>query len=444
MLKEEAAQFATKYSLNETIKKYSDFVSFPILVNGEKVNQSRALWARNKDEVTAEEYQEFYRYLSHRYDEPLHHLPLSVEAPVQFKALLYIPSEADRNLFSAEGLDPKVQLYVKRIFIQNNCKELLPQWLRFVHGVVDSEDLPLNVSREVTQHSALMAKINQFLTKKLIGEFKTWAETDKEKYLKFWKAFGNFIKEGLHTDHANKEKLTELYRAASSVEPQGLVSLQDYVDRMQPDQTHIYYVSGKTQAAIEANPNLEWFKNKGIEVLYLYDEVDEFVLPGMGPFQEKTLTPIHEAEIDASQEEEQKKRDLPPAKKEGLLALFKKQLGDKVEDVLESKRLVESPCTLVSAKDGMKSQMERMMKMMDPKFKGGKRVLEVNTRNPLIKSLAKIHEEKPKDTLVKEIVEELYEGAALMDGTLEDATQLVTRSQKLMTKLADLYAKTLA
>ncbi len=442
-LKEDAEEFAKKWKVEETIKRYSDFVSFPIELNGEKINQSSALWSKNKNEISEEQYKEFYQYISHRYDDPMHRLHLAAEAPVQFKALLYIPSEADRNLFTTE-LETSLRLYVKKVFIQSDCKDLLPQWLRFVNGVVDSEDLPLNISREVTQHSAMMHKIQKYLVKKLLGDFAAWAESDKEKYTAFWRAFGNFIKEGLHTDYANKDKLIELYRAASSKEPQGLVSLSEYLERMPENQKEIYFVYGKTQEAIEANPNLEYFKRNELEVLYLYDEVDHFIMPGLGPYKEKQLVAIDKAEVDLSKEEEQKKRDLSEEKKKSILEKFKKVLGERVADVIESKRLVDNPCTLVAGQGGMDAQMERMMKMMDPNFAGGKKILEINTRSPLIKSLAKIHERKPKDKTIKEVILELFEGASLLEGSLEDPSSLVTRQQRLLAQLAELYAKSLA
>ncbi|MDX2469009.1 MAG: molecular chaperone HtpG [SAR324 cluster bacterium] len=440
--KEDAHEFASKYAIENTIKKYSDFVNFPIVLNEEKTNQSSALWTRPKEEVTAEEHKEFFQYLSHKTEDPTAWLHLNIEAPVQFRAVLYVPTEVDKSLFN-EQLETKVHLYVKRVFIQSDCKELLPQWLRFVNGVVDSEDLTLNVSREVTQNSPIMAKINKFLVKKLISEFTGWAESDKEKYTAFYRTFGNFIKEGIHTDHGNKDKLIELYRAASSTEPEGLTSLQEYVDRMGDDQKQIFYVFGKTKSVIETNPNLEYFKRNNLEVIYLYDEVDDFIIGSIGTYKEKEIVPIDKADIDLSNEEEQKKRDLPEAKKGDLIALFKKVLKGKVEDVIVSKRLVDSPCSLVSSKDGMNVQMERMMKMMDQNFKGAQQVFEINTRSSLIRNMSKIHTDKPNDKILKDMIMQLFEEASLMDGKLEDLSSLVPRSQSMMTKLSDLYAKSL-
>ena len=441
-LKEDAAEFATKARVEGIIKKYSDYVSFPIELNEEKANQSTALWAKPKEEVTEEEYKEFYKYLSGAYDEPMEWMHLSIEAPVQFKSVLFIPGEADKALFQQDNLDPKVHLYVKKVFIQNDCKELLPQWLRFVKGVVDSEDLTLNVSREVTQHSPIMAKISSFLTKKLLGLFKDWSIKDKEKYLEFYKKFGNFIKEGMHMDFGNKEKLTELYRVASSVEPDGLISLQDYVDRMKPDQEEIYYVSGRSKESIESSPNLEYFKQNGIEVLYLYEDIDNFILPGIGTYKEKAIVGIDKADLNLDNEEKEEEK-LSDDQKTGLLAAFKTALGEEVSDVIASNRLVDSACTLTISKDGMDPSMERMMKMMDANFQGAKKVLEVNLAHPLLQSVASILEKQPEDAIIADVAWHLLEGANLLQGELEDPSKMVPRNTQFMKLATELYLKSL-
>lgn len=441
--KEEAEEFSHKWKIDSIIKKYSDFVSFPISVNEEKTNQSTALWARQKDDITEEEYKEFYKYISHSSQDPMSWLHLKVEAPVQFKSVMFIPEVADKDLFNQNNLETKMHLYVKRVFIQDDCKELLPQWLRFVRGVVDSEDLSLNVSRESTQASPVMEKISKYLVRKLLGEFKAWATGDAEKYKKFWKEFGNFIKEGIHMDYGNKEKLLELYRAESSNDPEALTSLQEYVDRMPEGQEEIYYVFGKNREAIETSPNLEYFKKNNIEVIYVYEEIDDFVMPSMGPYKEKQIVGIDKADLKLNKEDADEEGALNEESKSSILAFFKEVLGERVEDVIESQRLVDSACTLVSPKDGMNANMERMMRMMSQDFQGGKRVMEVNLGNPLIKHLAHIQEKFPEDALLKDCVEQLYEGACLLEGSLEDPTKLVPRATSIMEKTTELYLKSL-
>ncbi len=443
--KKEAEEFATKWRIESTIKKYSDFVAFPISLNNEKANKSTALWARSKDEIKEEEYNEFFKYIANSTEDPMSCLHLSVEAPVQFKSIMYIPKKPDRHLFSHD-LDTRIHLYVKRIFIQNDCKELIPQWLRFVKGIVDSEDLDLNISREVTQKNVIMEKINKYLVRKLLGEFTDWSEKDIEKYNSFWADFGSFIKEGIHMDFANREKLIELYRCYSSFNPEKLTSLKDYVERMPADQEEIYYVYGKDKDSIENSPNIEYFRKNNLEVLYLYDEIDDFIMPSIGTYKEKQLVGIDKADLKLKEDKEKNENDKKqPAKsaKKKLLGYFKDIIGDRVEDVVESKRLVDSACTLVASKDGMNANMERMMKMMDENFQASKKVMEVNFDNLLIQNLSQIQQKFPQDQLLKDCIEQLYEGATLLDGTLESPSKFVPRSTGIMEKAAELYLKTL-
>ena len=444
--KEDAEEFAHLQKIKDVIKKYSDFVNFPIELNGESANSSNAIWAKNKAEVTDEEYNEFFQYLGHSTGNSLEHLHMIAEAPVQFKSLLYVPESAPSNFFNPEDRDSKISLYVKKVFIQSDCKDLLPSWMRFISGVVDSEDLTLNVSREVTQNSPVMNKINNYLTKKLLALFAKWAKSDVEKYEKFYRAFSNYLKEGLHTDFSNREKLLELYRSATSKEPAGLVSLAQYVERMPEDQSEIYFVYGKSQASIETNPNLEYFQKNGIEVLYFYEDMDEFVLGGIGTYNEKPMVGIDKADLKLNKDSDDTPEGEEPKNSEAddqVIALFKSVLGEQVGDVIASSRLVDSPATLVAPKDSMGPQMERMMKMMDKGFAGSKRVMEINLSNPLIQNLGKIVAASPEDPILKDCVEQLFEGASLLEGNLEDPTQMVPRANRLMGVAAQLHLKTL-
>ena len=439
--KDAAEDFGSKGQLESIVKKYSNFVNFPIELGEEALNQTGALWAKPAKEVTDEEYKEFFGFLSHGGSEALGHLHLAVDVPVQFKSVLFFPKEAPKNMFNPDERDSKINLYVKRVFIQSDAKDLLPAWMRFMVGVVDSEDLSLNVSRESTQHSPVMAKINQYLTKKVLGELKSWTEQKPELYQTFWKGFGNFVKEGIHTDYANKDKLLELYRCASSHDPQGLTSLADYISRLKPQQSEIYYVVGKNQGVIESNPNLEYFKKNGIEVLYFFEEIDEFVLSGVMQYQEKQIVGIDKADLSLGHEEHPEQ--LSPEESEGLLGLFKTVLGERVSNVTASKRLVDSACTLVSAKDAMGANMERMMKMFDQNFTGGKRVMEVNLAHPLIKNLAGILNAAPEEPILSDIIVQLYEGASLLEGSLEDPSEMVPRIARLMGSAAESRLKAL-
>ena len=441
--RKDAEEFASIYRLESIIRKYSDFVSFPIEFNGKPANKAKAIWTRGKKEVKDEEYVEFYKYIAHKSDDPLSTLHLSVEAPAQFKAVLFIPQERDMSLFDRENLETKLHLYVKRVYIQDDCKDLLPAYLRFVRGVVDSEDLPLNISRELTQHSSVMAKINKYLVRKLLAEFQSWADSDKEKYEKFWNAFGNHIKEGIYIDSINRDKLTKLFRCHSSHSSDELTSLEDYTKRMGPDQKEIYYVSGKNKAAIEISPNLEFFRENKIEVLYFYDEIDEFIMPMIDEFEGKKIVEIDKADLEFNASKEQKK-EMSKTAKSKLVRYFKDILSDKVEEVVESKRLVESPCTLVNPKDGLNSHMERLMKGLNSDFKPSKKTFEINFSNPLIQHMSKIQQQFPQDQVLRDCIEQLYDTAALQDGSLEDHTHMVPRTIKMMEKVTELHFNSIA
>ena len=444
VLKKECEEFASKWKVDSVIRKYSDFVSFPIEVNGEKSNKSSAIWTRPKKEVKKDEYKEFFKYISNQMSDPMGHLHLSVEAPNQFKSILFIPGEKENEQFTTK-LETHLHLYGKRIFIQDDCKELLPSWLRFVRGVVDSEDLPLNVSREVTQNSPVMGKIKKYLVRKLLSEFKSWAKKDEEKYHKFWDLFGNIIKEGLHQDVENRDKLLELYRCHSSSNPNNLISLGYYVGRMGEDQKDIYYVSGKSKEIIESSPNLEYFKKNNLEVLYLYEEIDDFIFPSLNQYKEKNFVGIAAAELkdeeDKSKEKDEKGLDSKSSEK--LIQRFKSVLGDKVSDVVESIRLVSSPCTLVAPKDGMNAHMERMMKMMNQGMKSSKKVLEVNLKNKLVQNISKLMDKSPQDDMISECIEQLFDSASLQEGLLEDPSKMIPRVNALMEKVSSFHLNSL-
>lgn len=441
--RKDAEEFATKYRIESIIRKYSDFVSFPIEFNDETANKAKAIWTRDKKEVKEEEYTDFYKYIAHKTTDPLTTLHLSVEAPAQFKAILFVPREGDISLFDRDNLDTKLHLYVKRVFIQDDCKDLLPGYLRFVRGVVDSEDLSLNISREVTQHSSILSKINKYLVRKLLGEFQSWANSDKEKYKTFWEAFGNHIKEGIHTDFMNRDKLIKLFRCHSSVSPDELTSLEEYTQRMGTDQKEIYYVYGKNKTAIELSPNMEYFRKNNIEVLYLYEEIDDFIMPSIGEFEGKKIVEINQADLEfkSSEKQGEKQEDsgITDAAKKKLLGYFKDILGNKVEEVIESKRLIDSPCTLVNPKDGMSAHMERMMRGIDSSFQRGKRTFEINFNNPLIQQLSKIQQEFPQDSLLKDCIEQLYDTAALQDGSIDEPVNMIPRTIKMMETATQLH-----
>ena len=431
-LKDDAKEFSEEYRVNEIIKKYSNFADFSIHVNGEQVNTISALWQKNKNEVTDEDLEEFYKFISNDFNPILGHLHLSIEGQVNFKAMVFVPETAPFDFLRGEDLK-SLQLYANRIFIQDDCKELLPEYLRFVAGVVDTEDLPLNVSREVTQVSPIMGKIKNVLTGRILSLLEDWAKNDQEKYDKFFTNFGLLFKTGLSTDFGNRDRLIDLLRFESTKTEKGkLTSLKDYVAGMQEDQKEIYYLTGESRAAVELNPNLEYFRKRGIEVLFFIDPADIFNIPQLHDYDEKPIKGIETADLDLKSDEESKADSLTEDESKSLFSLFKETLGDKVEDVVESKRLVDSAATLVVGASGMDRQMERMMKMMNQDIPGSKKILEINPSHPLIKNLAHIHENNGDESLLKSCILQVYEGALLIDGNMDSPTEFVARMTEIM------------
>ena len=430
-LKENATDFSMEYHVKNIITRYSNFVDFPIFVGKEKVNTVQALWHRSKDQISEEELSEFYKFVSNEFAEPLGHLPLAIEGVVNFKALLFIPSSAPLNWF--RGLDEKtVHLYSNKVFIQDDCKELLPEYLRFVKGVVDTEDLPLNVSREVTQSSPQMTKIRNTITKKLLGLLEEWAEKEKSRYERFFRNFGPIFKTGINSDMANREKLIELLRFESTkTAADELTSLHEYVGRMKTDQKEIYYLTGESRELIQRNPNLEYFKKNDLEVLLLSDPTDIIVIPSIDEFDKKPIKSIEKADIDLQADTAQEDT-LADDLAKSLLLVFKQTLGDKVEDVIASKRLVDSPATLVIGKDGFDPQMERMMKAVNRDFSGSKRIFEVNMAHPLIRNLSRLNLMDSTHPKLRNAILQLYHGALLLEGNLPSPAEFIARMNEFM------------
>ncbi|MCX7737400.1 MAG: molecular chaperone HtpG [Candidatus Kapabacteria bacterium] len=431
-LKDEHKQFCDDNTIKSILNKYSNFVDFPIYLNGEKVNTVSALWHRRKEDIKEEELIEFYKFISNDYEEPLGHLHLSLEGVLNFKALLFIPKTAPLFLFR-DFTEKSLLLYSKKVFIQDDCKELLPDYLKFIKGVVDTEDLPLNVSREVTQYSPVMAKINNILTSKILSFLEDWLNNEKEKYIKFFKNFGSIFKLGLNSDFTNRDKIINLILfETSKTAAEELISFKDYVSRMKENQNEIYYVIGNTREAIQKNPNLEYFLKNDLEVIFLTDPVDVFTIPQIGEYEKKRLVSVDKSDIKFEETTAIKADSLSPELSKTLLDVFKRILGDKVEDVRESVRLVDSPVTLVVGKSGMDKQLEKMMQYMDKDFKISKRILEVNMTHPIIKNLAKRVIADENDEILRLSVLQLYEGALLMEGYLQEPAEFVSRMNEII------------
>ncbi|ROL59978.1 molecular chaperone HtpG [Bacteroidetes/Chlorobi group bacterium ChocPot_Mid] len=434
--KDDFKHFADAETIKSILHKYSNFVDFPIYVNGEEINKVKPIWQRKKEDIKEEEINEFYKYISNDFQEPLGHLYFSIEGNVNFKAMLFIPQTSPPTIFS-DMMNKSLQLYSKRIFIQDDCLELLPDYLRFLKGVVDTEDLPLNVSREVTQSSPVVAKIRNVIVGKVLNLLEDWAKNDKDKYEKFHKTWSSLFKTGINTDFTNKNRIIELARyETSGLEKGKFKSLKEYVETMQSDQKEIYYLMGDSRELIEKNPNLEYFNKKGIEVIYLYDPVDVFTFPYIHNYEGKNIKSIDKVDLEISKDEDVGKDALNEEQSKPFIEFIKSRLSDKVEDVVESKRLVESPVSLVSGANALDPQMEKMMQYFDKDFTKSKKILEVNTAHPLIKNLHSLYEKDKGDENLINSIELLYESSTLIDGHLENPADYVKRIFKMIERLS--------
>ncbi len=428
-LKEDATEFAAEYRLERIIKKHSNYIPFPIYVGEKVANQQTALWRRNPREVTEQEYNEYYKQLTYDTADPIAHIHLNTDAPVQFYSLLYVPSKADRGLFTVDSGDAGPRLYARKVLIQEHAKDLLPQWMRFVEGVVDSEDLPLNISRETVQANKVMARLKTAITNKVISELETVAEKDTAKYAIFWQEFGRLVKEGLASDFTNREKLAKLARFHTSREDNAWVSLADYKSRMVEGQTEIYYLFGEDPKSVARSPHLDIFRARGIEVLFLTETIDSFMISGLPDFEGTKLRNGADADLElpAAPETEQGE-SLSEDATRTLLAKFKIVLGDRVTEVRESKLLTGSPVRLVAADKGFGSDMERVYRMLDKPFEVPKRILEVNPRHAIIRNMAALSD----DVLVDDVAEQLFESAMLLEGIHPNPADMVPRIEALM------------
>ncbi len=449
-LKEDQKDFAEKYRLETIIKKHSNFISFPIYLGSEKINTVAALWREPKSLVKKEQYNEFYKFLTYDSDEPADVIHVSVDAPIQFNALLFIPKK-NFDFFGMNREDYGLDLYVRRVLIQHKNKDLLPEYLSFVKGVVDSEDLPLNISRETLQENIIFTKISQNITGQVLSYLLKKAADEPDKYAGFWKEHGRYFKLG-YTDFANADKFNQLLRFNSSKKEnaEALASFEEYVSRFKKDQKEIYYAFGSSREAIDQDPHLEIFKNKDLEVLYLYDPLDEFVLSSIRKYKDYDLKSVDNADLKSIEkfEDTEKSKDKPEElnkddKKhfDSLLSRIKDILGDKVVEVRESKRLSGSPAILINPDDTMSSSMQKILRMTNKDMGPQKKIFEINRDHKLIRNLLKVFKSNSKDEYISNVVEELYESALLIDGSLTDPHTLVGRINKMLEQSSDWYTQ---
>lgn len=448
-LKEDAKEFTEKWKLEEVIKKHSNFIPFPVKIDKEEINKVRAIWREPKFQIKQEEYDEFYKFLTYDSEPPLDTLHISIDAPVQYNSLMFIPKK-NMDWTGSPDSERGLDLYVKRVLIQHEYKEVLPEYLRFIRGVVDSEDIPLNISRETLQENLVVSKIKSNLVTQVLSHLTKMAKDDANKYAEFWKEFSRQFKMG-YGDYQNKDKYAELLRFNSSKaeNEEDLYSLEDYVSRFKPDQKEIYYIFATNREAILSNPHLEIFKKKDLEVLYLYDPIDEFVMESIHKYKDHDLVSVEKANLDEiekysdqEEQEETKKLNEDDLKLfDKLLRRMKDILGERIEDVKESKRLTNSPSCLVSPDGTMTSGMQKIMQLMNKDMTVPKRVMEINRDHPLIRNLLGIYRNNVNDSHLTRVTEQLYESSLLMEGYLNDVHIMVNRIEGLLESSTEWYIK---
>jgi molecular chaperone HtpG len=465
-LKDEFKTYLDEWKIRSIVKKYSDYIQYPVVmdisrsevpkgVDGKEIegageivtteeqtlNSMKAIWTRPKSEVSEEEYSEFYKHVSHDFEAPFRTIHFSAEGTSEFKALLYLPAKKPFDMFMADR-KKGLQLYVKRVFITDKCEELIPDYLRFVKGVVDSSDLPLNVSREILQEDVQIKRIQKGLVSKVLSTLTECKEKSFDEYVAFWKEFGQVIKEGIHFDYANKEKLQDLVLFESTKSESGaFVSLKEYVARMPEGQKEIYFITGMSRETLEQSPHLEVFRAKGYEVLFMTDPVDEWVVQALTEYDEKPLKAVDRGDISLDSEEEKKEKDKKreEAQKEfsDLISLIADRLKDKVKEVRFSNRLTDSACCLVAEEYGMNANMERIMKAMNQAVPESKRVLELNPDHPILKAMAGIHQQDQSAPDLANYADLLYDQALLTEGSpIKDPLRFTRLVSELMVKAA--------
>lgn len=436
MLKEDAAELASQWKLEQIIKKHSDFTSFPIKIKDKQVNQQTALWRQSPREVSDEQYGDFYKSLTLEMEAPLAHVHVSVDAPVHIQAILYVSSSRERGILSLRKEDG-LKLYSRRVLIKEYSKDFLPNHFRFVTGVVDSEDLPLNVSRETIQNDRMVQRISKVLTNRLTDELGRLAKEDSDSYDKFWEQFGQHIKEGVSMDPAAQSKLTKLLRFPSSKSEEGkLTALADYVERMQDDQEAIFYIIGADNRSVAHSPHLDYFRKHDIEVLYWTDPLDGFLATTLHEFDGKSLQNVDDAGLDLPEEggeESSKEEVIEKEQFDALLERFRTVLGDRVVEVKESRTLSDSPVRLVSPKDATADRdMARVRRLLNQDYEVPKKIMEVNPAHLLTRNLAQKIKAKSDDPIIEASIEQLYDSALLIEGLHPNPAEMVDRIQQLL------------
>lgn len=451
-LKDDAEEFLKEWKLREVVRKHSDYVAYPIYfkrrttdedgnvtVEDDQLNQQTALWRQPSGDLSDEDYENFYKQLTLNFEPPLMRIHMAADAPLQFYAMLFLPHSAEPNVLSARR-EPGLKLYVRKVLIQEYCTDLLPEYLNFVQGVVDSEDIPLNVSRESFQANRQMARLKNTLTRKVLSEMKQLASDDPDRYAQIWDAFGRHLKQGIATAPEDKDRIVPLLRFHSS-KSEGQapeVSLATYTSRMIEGQDEIYYVLGNDPVSVAHSPHLDPFRQRGIEVLYFTDPLDSFMATALQSYEDYPLRNIDDAGLDISDvgklDEEEAEIQTPLSEKafDKLKRRFVDVLSERVLEIRESRVLTNSAARLVAPKDAPDRNMQRVYRYLDREYEVPKRIMEINRRHPLIHNLAMQIEATPDAPVIGQVIEQLYESALLVDGLHPDPAGMVSRIQALM------------
>ena len=449
-LRKDLDEFTNDTRLKFILNKYSTFVPYPIKLGEELVNDQPPIWLEPKTQLTQEQYDGFYQYLAHNgEDQARWHLHLSSDSPFQFHSILYCP-QSNMELMGFGRTEHGISLCAKRILVQNDNRDLLPEYLRFIYGLVDSADLPLNISRESLQDNTIFRKIQKVLTKRVLSYLASMAKEDEEKYLEFYRQFGSCLREGIGTDFENRDAIAKLLRFPSSngTSENELVSLEAYLERADDSQKQIYYLGGNDYNTIAKNPNLEIFRKKGIEVFYLPDPMDEIVLSNLMKFEDHDIVSIDSSEVklpgDTEKEEEsEEKSEKKDEQKEPLspefekvISLFEEELKEDVESVTKSDRLTDSPCCLVMPEGAISSQLQKVLSMNNKDFPTTKRILEINPDAELIKRLCTLSSNADQHAFIKQCGRQLFWNASLMTGIATSPEEITSNIQNMMEELA--------
>jgi molecular chaperone HtpG len=433
-LKEDAKEFAQEHRLREVIRKHSDFIPYPIFVGSgeEQANRQTALWRQSPREVEQKDYDEFYQQLTLDFEPPLAHAHMVVDAPVQMYAVLFVPASPERGMFSTRKQDG-LKLYARKVLIQEYHRDLLPEYLTFIQGVVDSEDIPLNVSRESVQATRVMAHLRKLVTSKTLDMLKKLAEEDVEKYNRFWEAYARHLKQGVAIEQSEPEQLYPLLRFHTTDQPERWSSLDEYVESMKPDQKHIYYLLGDDDRSALHSPHLDIVRLYGYPVLLLTDPVDAFLLVRLTQYKDFPLSNVATAELALPESAQRPEGETQPALDEqeagSLIARFKVQLGERVTDVRMTERLSDSPARLVDPEGAPNQEMQRVYRLLNREFDPPKKVLELNPRHPILVRLGSLPDEDERGALV---IEQIYENALLIEGLHPDPASMILRIQKII------------